>query len=75
MIDEKWIVFDAKSVQVDRVTSTCTLFTLYLYKTIKYFIHGNKDEVVPIKYSERAVEVYYNAAIDVIIGAGHGYAR
>ncbi len=43
---------------------------------IKYFIHGNKkDEVVPIKYSERAVEVYYNATIDVIIGAGHGYAR
>ena len=61
MIDEKWIVFDAKSVQVDRVTSTCALFTLYLYKTIKY--------------SERAVELYHNATIDVIIGAGHGYAR
>ena len=36
-------------------------------------IHGDKDTVVPISYSNRAVEVYENAELLVIEGAGHGF--
>ena len=36
-------------------------------------IHGTKDEVVPLSYSERAVEVYPQAVLKTIEGAGHGF--
>jgi pimeloyl-ACP methyl ester carboxylesterase len=36
-------------------------------------IHGDRDELVPVSFSERAVEVYPSAELKVIAGAGHGF--
>lgn len=36
-------------------------------------IHGDADEVVPLSYSERAVECYDDAWLMVMPGAGHGF--
>ena len=36
-------------------------------------IHGDQDEIVPLSYSERAIQVYPNAELKVINGAGHGF--
>ncbi len=36
-------------------------------------IHGDKDPVAPLRYSERALTVYPNAKLIVMRGAGHGY--
>lgn len=50
-----------------------------VYKTItKYegpvlIVHGSKDRVVPLSYSERAMKLYRDAHIGVIPGAGHGF--
>jgi len=38
-------------------------------------VHGDQDDIVPIGFSERAVETYENARLHVIPGAGHGYNR
>lgn len=38
-------------------------------------IHGTADELVPIDYSRRAVEVFPSAELVEIEGAGHGFAR
>ncbi len=50
-----------------------------VYDEIKAFtgpvliIHGDRDGLVPISYSEKAKEVYANAALTVLHGAGHGF--
>ena len=36
-------------------------------------IHGDRDNIVPLSYSERAVEVYTSAELLVLEGAGHGF--
>ena len=36
-------------------------------------IHGDADSIVPLSYSERALEVYPSARLEVISGAGHGF--
>lgn len=36
-------------------------------------IHGDADDIVPLSYSERAVEVYGSARLEVLPGAGHGF--
>ena len=36
-------------------------------------VHGEADPVVPLSYSERAVEVYENAELVTIPGAEHGF--
>lgn len=36
-------------------------------------LHGNRDDIVDVLYSERAVECYPNARMYVIDGAGHGF--
>ena len=36
--------------------------------------HGDKDEVVPLDYSQRAVEAYESAELHVVSGAGHGFS-
>lgn len=36
-------------------------------------IHGSKDPIVPLSYSEEAMKRYKNAHIGVIPGAGHGF--
>lgn len=36
-------------------------------------IHGDADRIVPLSYSERALEVYPSAELKVIPGGGHGF--
>lgn len=36
-------------------------------------IHGNADSIVPLSYSERAVDAYASARLIVLPGAGHGF--
>lgn len=36
-------------------------------------IHGDADRIVPLSYSERAIEVYKSAKLEIISGAGHGF--
>lgn len=36
-------------------------------------VHGDKDEIVPISYSHRALSTYPSARLEVIEGAGHGF--
>ena len=36
-------------------------------------IHGDKDDIVPLSYSQKAVEVYSSANLKVIEGASHGF--
>lgn len=43
------------------------------YKNPVIIIHGNMDEIVPISYSEKAIETYSNSKVVVIDGAGHGF--
>ncbi len=51
-----------------------------VYKTIvKYtgpvqIIHGSKDQIVPLSYSERAMKEYKDAHLGVIPGAKHGFS-
>lgn len=37
-------------------------------------MHGTEDDIVPISYSNRAVEVYKDVEYYVIDGAGHGFS-
>lgn len=37
-------------------------------------IHGDRDGLVPLSYSERAVEALPSARLEVIPGAGHGFS-
>ncbi|MCQ2442566.1 MAG: alpha/beta fold hydrolase [Oscillospiraceae bacterium] len=43
------------------------------YKGDVQILHGDKDGLVPLSYSERAVEVYENAELTVMNGADHGF--
>ena len=43
------------------------------YKNDVLIVHGTADAVVPLSYSERAVETYAHAELKVIPGAPHGY--
>lgn len=43
------------------------------YRGPVQIIHGSKDPVVPVEYSEEAMKKYHNAHIGVIPGAGHGF--
>ena len=36
-------------------------------------LHGDRDEIVPLSYAQRAAERYPNAVLRVICGAGHGF--
>ena len=47
--------------------------TIGLYKGPVQIVHGDKDPVVPIDYSRRAVKTYADARLHVIKGAGHGF--
>lgn len=37
-------------------------------------IHGDADNIVPLFYSEKAVETYDSARLEVLPGAGHGFS-
>lgn len=36
-------------------------------------IHGDRDSIVPLSYSKKAVEIYSSAKLYIIEGAGHGF--
>lgn len=36
-------------------------------------LHGDADSIVPLSYSERALEVYPSAKLMILPGAGHGF--
>ena len=56
------------------------LFDYDIYADIEGFdkdvliIHGDSDGIVPLSYSEHAVEVYPSARLEVLEGAGHGFS-
>ncbi|MBQ7746362.1 MAG: alpha/beta fold hydrolase [Spirochaetia bacterium] len=53
------------------------MYNFDIYKDMATFnksvllIHGDKDDIVPLSYSERAKETYKDAELVVIKGAGH----
>lgn len=55
------------------------LFNFDVYNEIKKFdknvliIHGDRDSIVDISYSERAIKEYSNSELKTIKGAGHGF--
>ena len=44
------------------------------YQRDVLILHGDADSIVPLSYSERAVEVYPSARLEVLPGAGHGFS-
>lgn len=38
-----------------------------------FILHGDADSIVPLSYSEKAVEVYSSAQLKILPGAGHGF--
>lgn len=50
-----------------------------IYKAISAYnkdvliIHGDADSIVPLSYSEKALDVYSSARLEVLPGAGHGF--
>ena len=54
----------------------CPLTTMSILPPIparSLILHGGKDPIVPLSYSERAVEVLKNAELIVYPGQGHGF--
>lgn len=43
------------------------------YEKDVLILHGDRDNIVPLSCSERALEVYPSAELKVISGAGHGF--
>lgn len=43
------------------------------YEDDVLIIHGDQDRTVDLSYSQRAIEVYPDAQLEVIPGAGHGF--
>ena len=56
------------------------MFEYDIYEKIPFYeknvliIHGDKDELVNISYSQKAKEVYQNSELKIIKGAGHGFS-
>ncbi len=55
------------------------VFNYDVYAQIKHYdgpvliIHGDRDGIVPLSYSQRAVDTYKNAQLKVLKNAGHGF--
>ena len=43
------------------------------YEKDVLILHGDADGIVPLSYSEKALEVYASAQLEVFPGAGHGF--
>lgn len=61
----------------------CFFETLHDYDVFghigKYFgrvliMHGDRDEIVPVEYSEKAQKIYQNALLKIFGGEGHGFS-
>ncbi|MGT2906234.1 alpha/beta hydrolase family protein [Streptococcus dentiloxodontae] len=63
----------------EKYSSDAVSFDIYdvipAYKGPVLIIHGDKDPIVPLSYSERAQQVYENAELVVIPEAGHGFTK
>lgn len=44
------------------------------YKQDVLILHGDADSIVPLSYSEKALDVYTSACLEVFPGAGHGFS-
>lgn len=44
------------------------------YRGNVLIVHGTNDNVAPISYSRRAIEIFPNAKLEEISGAGHGFS-
>ena len=45
------------------------------YRKDVLIVHGDKDEIVPVEYSQRALEAYRSATLKIIEGAPHGFLK
>lgn len=43
------------------------------YEKDVLILHGDADSIVPLSYSEKALEVYPSARLEIFPGAGHGF--
>ena len=59
--------FDEEAMEMD------VYGTLPRFRRPVLLIHGDKDPIVPLAVSEKAVSGYEDARLIVISGAGHGY--
>ena len=50
-----------------------TYYEIAKYEGPVLILHGDKDDVVPIDCSKKALAVYKNAQFKIIEGAGHGF--
>lgn len=56
------------------------LFTYDIYENIRRYpgdvliIHGGNDEIVPLKYAQRAQKTYHSSVLHVLEDAGHGFS-
>ena len=46
---------------------------LFRRRGLVLLLHGDKDELVPIAYSEKAKERFKNVEYHVIVGQGHSF--
>ncbi len=59
--------FDIDAMEIDVYTE------LQAYDKPMLIIHGTADNIVPIRYSERAAAVWADARLKAMPGAGHGF--
>jgi len=58
-----------------------TIYGYNVYENIGRFakdvliFHGDKDNIVSLKYSEKALKLYKNANLEVFQGEGHGFTN
>ncbi len=60
-----------------KFNETAVAFDLYdligAYEGPVLILHGDRDEIVPLRYSQRAAEVFPHAELVVMPGQGHGF--
>ena len=64
-------------MSVNRYGEDAVSFDIYdligQYKGDVLILHGDRDGIVPLRYSERVVDVYENAELIVMEGQNHGF--
>ena len=64
-------------MSVNRYGEDAVSFDIYdvigNYKGDVLILHGDRDVIVPLRYLERAVDVYENAELVVMKGQNHGF--
>lgn len=71
-VSEIWGVKLGKKFMMD-IRPMKPFETIGKYKGNVLIVHGTDDKVVPLDYSERAVQTYQNATLKIINKAGHGF--